>query len=147
MDRYVNFSAWGELNDYDSFVDGAEFVFLYRDRVEKCMSLVSGLRRVWQLQQSRGMLDKRSRFPFTEKDSTSVTKKTYLEALMKAYREFDSKDRMHNRHEALSEAFRRVGTYLVSQFSEAFRLDFEIFGYNNIPPIAASAGYKYLVFE
>ena len=129
----VNISDFETSSDEDAFKDASTWVFQQRKKVEKCMPFVTGLERVWNRLQKRGMLNMKAAFPLEQLSSVDITESKFVDTLMKAYHSFNIEDNRMNREMALQEAYSTVSKETLLKLQDAFDLDFKLFDYDKFP--------------
>lgn len=136
----VKFSNFETSSDEDAIKDSSKWAFGTREKVEKCIPFVSGLKRVWKRLQSRGILNMKAIFPEKYLSSANITESDFRGALLKAYRSFKIEDNKMNREIALREAYSTLSIKTLHELHEAFDLDFKLFDYDKFPSFIT--GYR-----
>lgn len=137
--KQLNFSSMAsslekgfkEKTKNDSAEDQTDLLFRYMKVLEKCISRHEIQKIFWRKEQIRGIIDPDIRFPFSEKESTSLTQEEYLDALHRSVGRTKSKEMAKKfRRDALLKAYSTIPKSDLEALKEIFKPDCEIFDYD-----------------
>lgn len=137
--KQLNFSSMAsslekgfkEKTKNDSAEDQTDLLFRYMKVLEKCISRHEIQKIFWRKEQIRGIIDPDIRFPFSEKESTSLTQEQYLDALHRSVGRTKSKEMAKKfRRDALLKAYSTIPKSDLEALKEIFKPDCEIFDYD-----------------
>lgn len=137
--KQLNFSSMAsslekgfkEKTKNDSAEDQTDLLFRYMKVLEKCISRHEIQKIFWRKEQIRGIIDPDIRFPFSEKESSSLTQEQYLGALYRSVGRTRSKEMAKKfRRDALLKAYSTIPKSDLEALAEIFKPDCEIFDYD-----------------
>ncbi|KAK7088010.1 carbohydrate sulfotransferase 13-like [Littorina saxatilis] len=89
------------------------------------------MEKIWITLQTRGFLSIKVPYPFPAKDCLAYNQTTFMDTLVAAYRQSATHEaRMHQRKEAMMEAYYRLPADLLKRAEDYVRDDCAMFGYN-----------------
>ena len=107
----------------------------WRQRIKKCQAMCTTLRDVWWSFQARGLISKDNRLPVQGADCDSISGAEFTELALRAHKA--SLGKMTTREQKRSflvELFTQVPLQDRLLLREVFMADFELFGYDSMPP-------------
>uniref|UniRef100_K1RBF9 Carbohydrate sulfotransferase n=1 Tax=Magallana gigas TaxID=29159 RepID=K1RBF9_MAGGI len=137
--KQLNFSSMAsslekgfkEKTKNDSAEDQTDLLFRYMKVLEKCISRHEIQKIFWRKEQIRGLIDPDIRFPFSEKESSSLTQEQYLGALHRSVGRTRSKEMAKKfRRDALLKAYSTIPKSDLEALKEILKPDCEIFDYD-----------------
>lgn len=131
----VTFNDFNKDAVDDAVTGSSEWVFSQKDKLFECdIPFHCALFKVWNLFQSRGILSKKSTFPYKSiVEVQNITKNEFMDAVKRGIRQSEGLDNRHNRFEALQQAYQQVPFQIKAKLLQVFKIDFLMFGYNKIP--------------
>lgn len=115
----------------DSFIDQTKILFGSFKGTKDCLSIYDNQKRMWTKFQTRGLISRYAKFPFSEEDSKKLTKDGYINALKNAVKETTDKDASAKyRYYYLMEAYSEVPKNDRRKLHEILQKDCNVFGYN-----------------
>ncbi|XP_045182403.2 carbohydrate sulfotransferase 11-like [Mercenaria mercenaria] len=139
----VTFTQFDEDAAFDAIKDAADWVFYQRDKISECgLSFTCAMFRVWQRLQSRGVISNSIPFPFLSGKIT-ITRDDFETALRTAHSDSNHDELKCNRKEAMSQALTSLPEHVRQKTIQAFRRDFDLFGYDREPEIEEYVENKY----
>ena len=133
LTHLVKISDFETNSDEDAIKDSSVYAFSQRKKVEKCMSFMESLQRVWKRLQNRGILNMEAEFPEKQLSTMNLTEVEFRNVLMKAYNSFNIVETKVNRELALRVAYSTVSQESLRALQDAFDLDFKLFDYDKSP--------------
>ncbi|XP_070204839.1 uncharacterized protein [Littorina saxatilis] len=89
------------------------------------------MEKIWITLQTRGFLSMKVPYPFPAKNCLAYNQTTFMDTLVAAYRQSGTHEaRMHQRKEAMMEAYYRLPADLLKRAEDYVRDDCAMFGYN-----------------
>ena len=118
----------------DAIEDSINSPFWWLTDILRCMDKMEMGLRVWRKLQIRGLIHRRTPFPYSKEEFVNVTADQFIEVATKAYVEStDRAELKRQKRDAFVEAYRTVDIDVLFKFKTIFVDDFKMFGYESEP--------------
>ena len=118
----------------DAIEDSINSPFGWMAEIIRCMDKLQMGLRIWRKLQIRGLIDRRTPFPYSKEGFLSVTADQFIQACTKAHVESTDKAELkRQKREAFVEAYRTVDLKDLYRLQKVFQDDFKMFGYDHEP--------------
>lgn len=121
-----------QLADEDAMMDTINSPFLWKADIKKCIPWREALNRIWRKLQIRGVIGKQQ-LPLSDSEAEKITKKEFIDLILRTQKLTPYKDRKRQRTEALQEIYSTVKIQFLQQLKQSYKTDFDFFEYNDDP--------------
>ncbi|XP_060593045.1 carbohydrate sulfotransferase 10-like [Ruditapes philippinarum] len=124
------------FSDYtldDAITDSIRSPFQWKKEIVKYISWEKALHRIWLKLQMRGIVQTNINLNIAKGHFDSVNVNQFIEMARKAHRESDPVELKKQKDMVKKEAFATVPLSDIKAFSQAFKPDFDLFGYDPMP--------------
>lgn len=116
----------------DFIADEITQTYIFRDDVTSCMTFHDSLKRLWRLFQIYGILSTKDEFPFSKRESGTLTMLNLTETVFQ-YRRRRGSSHSHNKHDAMLQAYRTIPHADLRALRALYEDDFNMFEYESEP--------------